>query len=66
MRLRQQLPHGLLRNVKVAAYIREDGCRSGRSGRRSPRTGYLEELAAIAFARATDYRQIVKGRVRHD
>jgi phage terminase small subunit len=50
----------LLRNVKVAAYISE------RMQDRQKRTEItqdrvIEELAAIAFARATDFAQIVDG-----
>ena len=50
----------LLRNVKVADYISE------RMQERQKRTEVtqdrvIEELAAIAFARATDFAQIVDG-----
>lgn len=53
----------LLRNVKVAAYIAE------RMEERQKRTEVtqdrvVQELAAIAFARATDYAEIVDGSVR--
>ena len=52
----------LLRNVKVAAYISE------RMQERQKRTEVtqdrvIEELAAIAFAKATDFAQIVNGNV---
>ncbi len=52
----------LLRNVKVAAYIAE------RMQERQKRTEVtqdrvIEELAAIAFAKATDFAQIVNGNV---
>ena len=52
----------MLRNVKVAAYIEK------RMQERQKRTEItqdrvLEELAAIAFANATDFAQIVNGRV---
>ena len=52
----------LLRNVKVAAYISE------RMQDRQKRTEVtqdrvIEELAAIAFAKATDFAQIVNGNV---
>ena len=52
----------LLRNVKVAAYISE------RMQERQKRTEVtqdrvIEELAAIAFARATDFAQIINGNV---
>ena len=52
----------LLRNVKVAAYISE------RMQDRQKRTEItqdrvIEELAAIAFARATDFAQIINGNV---
>lgn len=53
----------LLRNVKVADYIKE------RMHERQKRTEVtqdrvIEELAAIAFARATDYAEIINGMVR--
>ncbi|MFR9064205.1 MAG: terminase small subunit [[Clostridium] scindens] len=53
----------MLRNVKVAAYIAE------RMEERQKRTEVtqdrvVQELAAIAFARATDYAEIVDGSVR--
>lgn len=52
----------LLRNAKVAAYVTE------RMEARQKRTEItqdrvIEELAAIAFARATDFTQIVDGKV---
>ena len=52
----------MLRNVKVAAYISE------RMQERQKRTEVtqdrvIEELAAIAFAKATDFAQIVNGKV---
>ncbi len=52
----------LLRNVKVVSYISE------RMQERQKRTEVIqdmviEELAAIAFARATDFAQIVNGKV---
>lgn len=52
----------LLRNVKVADYIEE------RMQERQKRTEVtqdrvIEELAAIAFARATDYVEVINGRV---
>ena len=52
----------LLRNVKVAAYISE------RMQDRQKRTEItqdrvIEELAAIAFAKATDFAQIINGNV---
>lgn len=52
----------LLRNVKVAAYVSE------RMQERQKRTEItqdrvIEELAAIAFARATDFAQIINGNV---
>lgn len=53
----------LLRNVKVADYIEE------RMQERQKRTEVtqdrvIEELAAIAFARATDYAEVINGMVR--
>ena len=53
----------LLRNVKVAAYIQE------RIEERQKRTEVtqdmvINELAAIAFAKATDYAEVVNGFVR--
>lgn len=52
----------MLRNVKVAAYIQE------RMEERQKRTEItqdrvLEELAAIAFAKATDYAEVKEGQV---
>ena len=52
----------LLRNVKVADYIEE------RMQERKKRTEVtqdrvIEELAAIAFARATDYAEVIDGMV---
>ena len=52
----------MLRNVKVAAYIQE------RMQERQKRTEItqdrvLEELAAIAFAKATDYAEVKEGQV---
>ena len=52
----------LLRNTKVAAYIQE------RMKERQKRTEItqdrvLEELAAIAFAKATDYAEVKEGQV---
>ena len=53
----------MLRNVKVAAYIQE------RIEERQKRTEVtqdmvINELAAIAFAKATDYAEVVNGFVR--
>ena len=52
----------LLKNVKVAAYI-EKRIQDRQKRTEITQDMVLQELAAIAFARASDFAQIVKGRV---
>ncbi len=52
----------LLRNVKVAAYV-EKRMQDRQKRTEITQDRVIEELAAIAFARATDFTQIVNGKV---